>query len=167
MRHKKGLWRRISQGTPEEFITTTLRASDIFNATNKFFEDNFRGAVITEGELLTDGYTEASPDGIAYFFKVLLNAVFGDSVVRVKMACEKDIFNISTEWEFCREITKSDLAELENVARLSGFTLEFSNNGNIYRADIAMKLKALSYIPLYAISRENMLLAYNRVFFLT
>jgi hypothetical protein len=81
------------------------------------------------------------------------------------MISKNDVLNISTEWNFCREITKSDLRELENVARLSGFTLNFSKDENVYRADISMKLKALSYIPLYAVSDEKMLSAYIKVFF--
>lgn len=162
---QKNLWQRISQSTYNEFIITTVRASEIFKSTEKFFDDNFRGAVITDAEIVSDGYAEVSAEGIAYFFKVLLNAVFGDSVVRIKMISKNDVLDISTEWSFCREITKSDLNELENVARLSGFTLNFSKSESICRADISMKLKTLSYIPLYAVSDEKMLLAYIKVFF--
>ena len=67
--------KRLSESIPDEFEITTVRISDVFLSTQRFFDNNFRGAIITEGTPDLYGYTEASVDGIAYFFKVLLRAI--------------------------------------------------------------------------------------------
>ena len=164
--YKSQMRKLISEATPDEFIITTVRISDIFLSTQKFFDNNFRGAIITEGTPELYGYTETSTDGIAYFFKVLLNAVFGESVVRVNMEKTDGKFIIKTRWRHYRDISLADLAELENTARLSGFTLSFSNDGDFCHADITLPVKILSYLPVYAVSEFKMYTAYVRVFFL-
>lgn len=155
----------VSESTPDEFIITTVRISDIFLSTQRFFDNNFRGSVITEGMPELFGYTEASVDGIAYFFKILLNAIFGESVLRVNMDKCDGNFIIRTKWRHCRDLAESDLAELKNTARLSGFTLNFGADGEFDRIDISMPVKIMSYLPVYAVSEFKMHTAYVRVFF--
>ena len=155
---------KITEKSPDDFIIETLRISDILNSTQRFFENNFRGAVITEGTPELFGYAEASVDGIAYFFKVLLNAVFGESILRVNMDKANGRFVIKTQWRHCRDISESDLFELENTARISGFTFDFSKNGEFDKIDISTPLKIMSYFPVYAISEFKMYTAYVRVF---
>ena len=155
----------VSESTPDEFIITTVRISDIFLSTQRFFDNNFRGAVITEGTPELYGYTEASVDGIAYFFKVLLRAVFGESVVKVNMEKVDSKFLIKIKWRHCRELSEADLSELENTAKLSGFSLKISSDGEFDRAEISMPVKIMSYFPVYAVSEFKMYTAYVRVFF--
>ena len=157
--------RLISESTPDELSISTVRISDIFLSTQKFFNNNFRGAIITEASPELYGYADTSVDGMAYFFKVLLNAVFGDSVVRVSMEKRDSKFFIKTQWRHCRDISASDLAELENIAKLSGFSLDFSSDGEFDRAEISMPVKIMSYFPVYAVSEFKMHTAYVRVFF--
>ena len=158
--------RLISEATPDEFLITTVRISDVVDSTHKFFDDNFRGAIITEDENECYGYTVVSTDGLAYFFKVLLNAVFGESVVRVSFECNEKCFKIKTKWRYCREISDTDRAELERTARLSGFILEFSESDGFCHANLTLPLHMTSYIPIYARSEFKMHQAYIRVFFL-
>ena len=164
--YEKYAKRLISESTPDNFKVSTIRVTDIFISTQNFFNTNFRGAIVTEnvGELF--GYVDTSVDGIAYFFKVLLNAVFGNSVVNVTMTQAAGRFYIKTKWRKCREITLTDIAELERSARLSEFSLDFSSDGEFCYADISMKTKNMSYLPVYAISEFKMHTAYVRVFFL-
>ena len=157
--------KRLSDYVPDEFEITTVRISDVFLSTQRFFDNNFRGAVITEGTPELYGYTEASVDGIAYFFKVLLRAVFGESVVRVNMDKADSKFLIKVKWRHCRELSEADLSELENTARLSGFSLKISSDGEFDGAEISMPVKIMSYFPVYAVSEFKMHTAYVRVFF--
>lgn len=158
--------KRISERKEDNFVILPISLADIFNATKDFFDENFRGAVITEKEELFDGYTEASPEGIAYYFKVLLNAVFGDTPLRVGMSLENDEFIIKTEWHSSREISKFDMDELMTVSRLSGFSLDFSLDGEISSATVTLKVTPQKYLALYANSFAKMREAYNEVFFL-
>lgn len=155
----------ITESVPDDFIITTVRISDIFRSTQRFFDNNFRGAVITEGTPELFGYTEASVDGIAYFFKILLNAVFGESVLRVNMDKADGKFTIKATWRRCRDISESDLSELENTARISGFTFDLSSDGEFDKINISMPVKIMSYFPVYAVSEFKMHTAYVRVFF--
>ena len=159
------LKRRLSDYIPDEFEITTVRISDVFQSTQRFFDNNFRGAVITEGTPELFGYTETSVDGIAYFFKVLLKAIFGESVVKVNMDKRDSGFVIRVRWLRCREISPSDLSELENTAKLSGFSLKLSSDGEFDEAEISLPVKIMSYFPVYAVSEFKMHTAYVRVFF--
>ena len=101
--------RLISESTPTSFDITTVRMSDIATSTQRFFDNNFRGAILIENFPSFYEYTETSPDGIAYFFKVLLNAVFGDSVIRISMEKDDGEFVIKTRWRHVRDISENDI----------------------------------------------------------
>ena len=155
----------ISESTPNNFTITTVRISDISLSTEKFFDNNFRGAIITESASDLYGYVETSPDGIAYFFKVLLNEVFGDSVVRVSMQKHENSFQMITKWRQFRDISEFAREELEKTARLSGFDIAFSQSGNECEATLTLKIKTAKILSVYAISEFKMHTAYVRVFF--
>ena len=166
IKSKERGFRIISESIPDDFSKATVKISDIFYATRDFLEENFRGAVELPCETLGEGYALISPNGIAYFFKLLLNAVFGESMVFIKMSTKDNVFSIETSWKHHRDINKCDLAELENVARVSGFKTEFMLDGKICRVAITTELKRERSLPLYAISKSKMHEAYIRVFFL-
>ena len=157
--------RLISESTPTNFEITTVRISDITASTQRFFENNFRGAILIEEFPFFHEYVDTSPDGIAYFFKVLLNAVFGDSVVRISMEKEDGEFLIKTRWRYTRDISDGDIFELEKTARLSGFKLEFRQGGEFSEANILIPIKKTNVLTVYAISEFKMHTAYVRVFF--
>ncbi len=158
--------KRVSERKEDNFVILPISLSDIFNSTKSFFDENFRGAVITEKDEIFDGYTEVSPTGIAYYFKLLLNAVFGETPLRVSMSLLNGEFIIKTEWQTLREIPKSDIDELVTVSRLSGFSLDFLNDGERSFAIARLKVAKQKYLALYAISFEKMLESYNKVFFM-
>lgn len=145
---------------------SVLSALDISNATERFFSENFRGSISLELPENVSGYVIAAPDGIAYFFKLLLNAIFGDSAVKIKISYTSDFLTLSTVWKHSCEISDSDIKEMERVARLSGFGFEISHVGEISRIDLSLSIQTLSYLPLYAVDVKNMHEAYVKVFFL-
>ena len=158
--------RLISESTPGDFTITTIPMYDVASSIQNFFDTNFRGSIITEEFPFFYEYTEISPDGLAYFFKVLLNAVFGESVVRVSITKEDRKFVIKTKWRNMREIRAEDLDELRKTARISGFELSFSQNEDFCEAYASLPLKLTNYISVYANSEYRMFTAFVRVFFL-
>ena len=159
-------FRLISQNAPEKYVVSVFSALDVCRSAEKFFTENFRGAILLELPENTAGYVIASPDGIAYFFKVLLNAIFGDSAVKIKMSCDADFLCISTCWKQTKDISSSDLRELEKIARLSGFGFEILSSGETARLDLYLSIQKLSYLPLYATDTYSLHEAFVKVFFL-
>ena len=159
--------RLISQGMPDEFIRITLPTSGIYRAIEEFFDEYFRGAVIIEGNRYTPGYIEISPDGLAFFFKLLFKAAFGESTVKVYVSSENFVYQISTEWKKRKIISEKEVFELKNSARLSGFNIDFYDDGEIYHANLSVRLKIAKTISIYANSAEALRNALTRVFFLT
>jgi len=159
--------RLISQGMPDEFIRITLPTSGIYRAIEEFFDEYFRGAVIIEGNRYTPGYIEISPDGLAFFFKLLFKAAFGESTVKVNVSSENFVYQISTEWKKRKIISEKEVFELKNSARLSGFNIDFYDDGEIYHANLSVRLKIVKTISIYANSAEALRNALTRVFFLT
>ena len=159
--------RLISQGMPDEFIRITLPTSGIYRAIEEFFDEYFRGAVIIEGNRYTPGYIEISPDGLAFFFKLLFKAAFGESTVKVNVSSENFVYQISTEWKKRKIISEKEVFELKNSARLSGFNIDFYDDGEIYHANLSVRLKIAKTISIYANSAEALRNALTRVFFLT
>ena len=157
---------RISEGAPNDFTKATVRISDIFDATRNFLDENFRGAIEASGEISSDGYAIISPNGLAYFFKILLNAVFGESMVFMKMSTKDNVFVMETSWKHHRDINAEDISELESIARVSGFTPEFMLDGEICRISISLEIKKEKQLVLYAVPIGKMHAAYIRVFFL-
>lgn len=158
--------RLISEGMPDEFIRTTLPTSSIYRAVEEFFDEYFRGAVIMEGNRYTPGYIEISPDGLAFFFKLLFKAAFGESTVKVNVSSENFVYLIYAEWKKRKIISEKEVFELKNAARLSGFDIDFCHDGEIYRANLSVRLKITKAITIYANSLEALRNALTRVFFL-
>lgn len=158
--------RLISETIPDEFITKTVSVGDIFEATDEFFDDNFRGAITVDNELTADGYVNISPDGFAFFHKVLLNAIFGESVVRLRMLCENSCFLVEARWKVYKSISNSDLALLRSTANLSGFSMTLNEDEKEGKLTLSMPIRATPYLAIYAVSIAKMREAFTRVFFL-
>lgn len=157
----------FSHGMPDEFILHTIPTASIYTAVEEFFEEYFRGAVIMEGNKYTAGYIEISPDGLAFFFKLLFKAAFGESTVFINMSSENNVFYIKAAWKKRRIISEKELFELKNAAHMAGFDMVFSDEYfDTYRAELSVKLKITKYITVYSISSQKLRDALTRVFFL-
>ncbi len=157
--------RLISETVPDEFTSKSISIFDVFQATDEFFDDNFRGAITVDNELAADGYIDISPEGFAFFHKVLLNAIFGESVVRVRMLCDGSIFKVEANWKIYNNISKDDLALLRSTANLSGFKItlrETDEDGNLI---LEAPVRKSAQLALYAVSAARMREAFTRVFF--
>lgn len=157
--------RLISDTVPDEYIKKQVRVFDIFRATEDFFEDNFRGAITVDSELSSDGYVLISPDGFAFFHKALLNAIFGESVVRLRMFRENGLFKVEAKWKIYNRISKSDLELLRSTANLSGFSMKLDESGQIGTLILEMPVRQISEISIRAVSSVRMRETFTRVFF--
>lgn len=161
----KPKFRLISETIPDRFISKVSHVCDIIGAIEEFFEDNFRGAIITEASHDTDGYLNISTDGFAFFHKVLLNAIFGESVVRLRMFTDDASFKVEARWKVYKRISESDLALLESTAKLSGFTMRLSDVGEDGFLLLEMPIRKTPKLAIYAVSKAQIYEAFTRVFF--
>ena len=158
--------RLISQSSEDKFVLTTVRISDIGISMQRFFDLNLRGAVIVECEKDLFGYADVSVNGLAYFFKILLNSIFGESIARINMRKELSRLVIDTSWHTKTGLGEEELCELERISKLSGFSLEISRNGVYHTATVTVPIKIMKALPIYAISDSKTYQAFVRVFFL-
>jgi hypothetical protein len=159
-------FRFISEGEPQRYVISVLSVKDVCISTEKFFDDNFRGAIELHPSESNDGHVMASAEGIAYFFKYLLNAIFSKSKIDLEMNCDSELLTMSTRWKRLRELSVEDIRTLERVARASGFGFEIKDDGDYSKIDLFLSIQALNYIPIYAKDAYNMHKAYIEVFFL-
>ena len=161
----RDLIKNISKRVPQNFVLETLSIYDIYNSSEKFFEEHFRGAVEISSDIECEGFVSASASGVAYFFRLLLEHIFGDGVLHIKMQTNNYKFIISAEFSIEREMDSKTKASLENVARVSGFDLIFSKNGKITSVVASFNMRATQSVPIYARGAKLMSLAYVDVFF--
>ena len=162
---KKPNLRLISETIPDEFITNPVYVFDVFEATDEFFDDNFRGAITLENKITKEGFVHVSPDGFAFFHKLLLNAIFGESVVHMKMSSEDGVFKVQSNWKIYNKISDADLALLRSTAELSGFKMTLSEEGEIGTLTLETPIKKTPQLAIYAVSIAKMREAFTRVFF--
>ena len=159
-------FRLISEAEPQKYVISVLSVNDICNSTERFFDDNFRGAIEVEPSSNKHGHVMVSPNGVAYFFKYLLNAIFANTKIKLTMSCDDELLTLSTIWKKSRELTAEQITTLERVSRASGFGFEFFDDGEHSRIDLFISVQALNYIPIYATDTHDMHSAYVEVFFL-
>lgn len=157
--------RLISETIPDGFISKPVFVFDVFEATDEFLDENFRGAITVDSELTCDGYVHISPDGFAFFHKVLLNAIFGESVVHMKMSTDAGIFKVQSSWKIYNKISHADLALLRSTAELSGFKMTLSEEGEFGNLTLEVPIKKSPTLAIYAVSAARMREAFTRVFF--
>ena len=162
---RKPALRLISETIPDEFILNPVCVFDVFEATDEFFDENFRGAIKVDGELTSDGFVTISPDGFAFFQKVFLNAIFGESVVRLKMSTENGVFKVESSWKIYNKISRADLALLRSTADISGFKMTLSEEGEFGNLTLETPIKKTPTLAIYAVSAARMREAFTRVFF--
>ena len=159
-------FRFISECEPQRYLISVLSTSDVCLSTAKFFDDNFRGAIEVQAPESAIGHVMVSAEGVAYFFKYLLNAIFSNTKINIEIDCDDSLLTMSTKWKRCRELSRDEIRTLERVARASGFGFEIFDDHEYSRIDIFLSIQSLNYIPIYAVNIYDMHKAYVEVFFL-
>ena len=156
---------RLSKREPHSFTAETLSVSDVFRTTEKFFDEHFRGAVDIKNEAETERFISASPTGIAYFYRTLLAHIFGEGVLYVKTQTNNYKFVMHNEFSIKRKLDEITEAKLKNIARISGFDIFFTYEGEKTCIDIVFDMRSTRAIPIYARGTRILYLAYVDVFF--
>lgn len=159
------LLERLSKREPHNFTAETISISDVFQTTEKFFDEHFRGAVDIQNEAETERFISASPIGIAYFYRTLLEHIFGEGVLYVKAQTNNSQFIMHNEFSIKRNLDEKTEARLKTVARLSGFDIYFTSMGEKTCIDIVFAMRASKAIPIYAREKRTLYIAYVDVFF--
>ncbi len=162
---KLAILERLSKRAPQNFTLETLSVTDVFRTTQKFFDENFRGAVVTASDFEVERFISASPTGIAYFYRLLLEHIFGEGVLYVKMQINNYKFIMQNEFSIKRRLDEKTKIKLENVARLSGFDIIFTSKHENTAIDIVFDIRPTQAIPIYARAARLLFLAYVDVFF--
>ncbi len=157
--------RLISQNDPTEFLIEQFTTFEIYNEVSEFLMRNFKGAITFELTKYEPGFIHMSADGIAFFFKYLLNAIFGRNLVHVKMCSETDKFEISINWKHVRDFTETELKSLNYIAYVSGLDIEIGSDGETDHVILKTKTLSQAYIPIYANARRRITEAFYCVFF--
>ncbi len=157
--------RRISPEDPKAFEATIFESRQIYTEIHEFFEDNFKGAITVDFEESATGFLVTSAVAIAYFFKYLLNAVFGRTAIRVKMRAVEKHFGIEVRWRKACELTDRDELLLRHIARTANFTLELDRKSEICSAVLDAELMPSRTVTIYANTSRHIINAFNGVFF--
>lgn len=157
--------RLISESEPTNLTISSFTASQVARGATEFLDDNFSGAVSYEIDLKTHTCVMLSPDGLAYFFKYLLNAIFGNTVVNISFSETDTDFLITTEWKCHRELLPEELHELKMIAYAAGFNTIFSSRGDMRLITLSTKCGLSEKIYVYANGYDKIKNAFKRVFF--
>ena len=148
----------VSEKAPTDFSVKTVAASDFILATREFIDENFRGAVRFEDGALVSGYVELSPSGFAYLIKLILNEVYGSSLVTLAINADNEGISVKVD---CG-LAKINLEIIESVAKSSGFSVEYGEGGILF---LRLKSRRLEASVLYAISVEDLYKYITETFF--
>ena len=93
----------------------------------EFLNEHFRGAIEMHISGEPFGSISVCPSGIAYFIKLILVEVYGNSLVKASFTSTQRRFTI----EIQHELGERDMSYIMKVARMSGFDEEVYESGRI------------------------------------
>ncbi len=157
--------KRISEKRPLSNYIERIGFDDFYKSAVEFFDEHFRGAVTVDGSADGHGFVVVSPFGFAHFFRQLLVAIFGKSVLHIKMWCEGRYFKIEAVWSQDK-LDGDKKHELESIGENAGFSVKFEENENENKIYISLDIEESEYLMIYAKNKRKMYRAYNEIFFL-
>ena len=158
----------ITWGEPEDFTKKKISFRVFYSGVRDFLMENFRGAVNLEENITSSEYLLISPDGVAFLFKCILNAVYGDTVVNINIASAGKTFTITFDWKKLRPLTESEIITLTRISKLSGFSVEIKDSDEKIEVLLSTEAKIYDYLSIYAPTLVNEVeKAFHRIFYLT
>ena len=158
----------LSGGEPSDYTKKRISFRTLYTGTRDFLMENFRGAVSFDEDITSSENLVISPDGFAYFFKYVLNVVFGNTVLNVKMTSVRKDFTVTLDWKKHRSLTEGEELALQRIALASGFKLNLNETNERITLTLYAEAKIYGYINIYAPVFNNQIkTAFNRVFYLT
>ena len=134
--------------------------NSIAKETDEFFSEYFSGAVEFKNSLVYSAETQISCDGVAFFIKVFLDAVFQQQMLRIEAYNEDCDMILEIRYRSDITLAETKMRECRGIARLSGFTVDFQQG----RALLRFHEKPLNVLHLYAGSKTPIKDAFLRYF---
>ena len=116
---------RISDKEPTEYKKTKLSVADFTYSLSTFIYEHFRGAIDLSTNGLPFGSVNVSPDGLAYFIRLLLAEVYGKYKLRSTIHCSQSYVEV----KIFHSESSIDLEYMIKVARMSGFHVVENTDG--------------------------------------
>ena len=133
-----------------------ISCSDFFLSTKKFISDNFEGAMKIDFSETENGFINVSPRGFAFFIKLLLSEIHGNSMIYASMDNEDGRVCLRIEQKGGLAISK----RLEDVAERSGFSV-FRDRDSI---TLFTKINSPSVFTIHAKDSLTFIFYYYEVF---
>ena len=126
---------------PKDFSITKISCFDFVASTESFIEHNFAGAIRVNYPEIINGYVQISAYGFAYFIRLLLSEIYGDSfTVATVFTDDKELkIKINTPSPLRR------INQLQDVAMRSGFSVTYENGELILGTPINISREVFVY----------------------
>ena len=116
---------RITSVGPDKIKKERMHVLDFTVSVTDFLNEHFRGAMSVYVEGMPFGYAEVSPDGLAYFIKLLLIEILGEHMLHASITCSQRQIRIDVN-------AGGRTLELDwalHIAEKSGFSLTDEGDG--------------------------------------
>jgi hypothetical protein len=143
---------RTPPSEPADFSIKKFSCYDFLESTRRFIETNFTGAITVSFPGECYGYVCIAPRGFAYFIRLLLAEIYGNSLARATIEYGEGVINvkISSDSHLC------NTERLLDVAKRSGFECCFYEGELILSAPVddsanlsLLAFNSLSFINYY------------------
>ena len=118
---------RIDGKEPLDYKRIKLSAADFAFSIHEFILENFRGAIKVLADGMPYGSVYISPEGAAYFIKLLLIEVYGEHTLRATVSCSQTAIDVIIS---CYD-KPLNTDYMIKVAEKSGFSLVKDEGGDI------------------------------------
>lgn len=118
---------KMTRNGPDEFKAEDIHLSALTKSLFDFLYEHFRGSIQMHFSGEPFGSIHICPSGLAYFIKLILIEVYGNSLVKASFDSTQRRFTI----EIQHELGERDLSYIMKVARMSGFDEEVYESGRI------------------------------------
>ena len=134
---------RIGDGVIRDYTRTEFKSSDLIKSLLTFSEEHFRGIFSIEVLNNESGIITISPDGLAFFLKMLLFRVYGRTEVRATINCERRVMHVT----FDLGGADIDTSGLFEIAEKSGFEVTVLGDGQFM---LDTEVKRTNVLKVYA-----------------
>lgn len=141
-----------------EFHSAALFAKQ----TQRFLDENFKGAYIKTDMPEYDVPLKFAPDGVAYFTRLIFKKVWGEQLVKVSISRNERTFTLRFDYDGTKvEFSNEEIEELLDVSFKSGYYFKFDEDG----ASLFIDYIPPTYITVRAMDTNYILQSYVRMFF--
>lgn len=133
----------------DDISVLQIIVNDVSLGLEKFFTEHFKAYVTVENSAASEKFISISTDGLSEIFKLLLNSIFGSSVLHVKLSVTRTDFIIECRWRSASE-DKETLLNIKHLSEISGFRFNSAFDGANQTVFLYAPISANKFLPIYA-----------------